>query len=97
MPKTKLPKSQASKAKKQSNYIPRLRKHFLEDKPECEERCGIQYDDPNFVDGHASVVERIKSFSREAELSVVEAVNPVVGKAEHAKPDYEDHIVEARL
>jgi hypothetical protein len=39
-------------------------------------------------------VERVKGFSREAEPSAVEEVHPVVCKAENAKPDHEDCIVE---
>ena len=39
-------------------------------------------------------MERVKGFSREAKPSAMEAVHPVVGKAECAKPDQEYLIVE---
>ena len=39
-------------------------------------------------------MERVKGFSRKAEPSAMEAVNPIVAKAEHTKPDQEDYIVE---
>jgi hypothetical protein len=71
-----------------------LKTRFLENKPERDKRCDIQHDDPDFIDGHATVVERVKGFSREIEPSAMEAVHPVVAKAEHAKPNQEYRIVE---
>ena len=38
-------------------------------------------------------MKRVKGFNREAKPSIVEAVYPVVGKAEHAKPDHEECII----
>lgn len=70
-------------------------KHLLlEYKPECDERCDIQHDDPNLVEGHTGIVERIKGFRREAEPSAVEAVHIVMSKTEDAKPDHKERVVE---
>jgi hypothetical protein len=39
-------------------------------------------------------MERIKGFSREVEPSIVEAIQPVMGKTKYAKPYHEKRIVE---
>ena len=70
--------------------------YLLENKPKCDKRSDIQQDDPDFINAHAGIVEFVECLSREVEPSAMKAVYPVVGKAEHAKPDQKYRIVKGQ-
>jgi len=65
-------------------------------RPECDQRCDIQQHDANLVEGHAGIVNRVKSLSRKVEPSAVETIHWVVSKTDYAKPDDEDRGVVSR-
>ena len=53
---------------------------------ERDKRGDIKQDNPDFITNHARIMKCIEGFRREVEASIVEAIQPVMGKTKYAKP-----------
>jgi len=54
--------------------------------PQRDIRDKVEQEDPDFVDRHRRIMDRVKLFDLQSEPAAMEPVHPVMAKLEHQKP-----------